>query len=169
MLLKLGDTVAVHLFVPFAIRNVTLADTATPCTFISYITFPFLSVFICTPEVVPSTVIPPIPLGPAAGVLNGLFGSGGGVAVVPMLEKADIKPQKAHATSIAIILPLSVLSSILYLWGGHFDFMSALIFIPGGIVGAILGAICLKKIDTDLLRRIFGIVILISAGRMFFR
>ena len=109
-------------------------------------------------------------IGVSAGFLNGLVGAGGGIITVWLLRKiGKISTKESHATSIAIILPLSVLSSILYLWGGHFDFMSALIFIPGGIVGAILGAICLKKIDTDLLRRIFGIVILISAGRMFFR
>ena len=54
-------------------------------------------------------------LGLTAGILNGLFGAGGGVAVVPMLEKAGIEPKKAHATSISIILPLSLLSGIFYL------------------------------------------------------
>ena len=58
-------------------------------------------------------------LGLVAGILNGLFGAGGGVAVVPMLENAGIEPKKAHATSISIILPLSILSGIFYLISGH--------------------------------------------------
>lgn len=105
-------------------------------------------------------------LGAAAGVLNGLFGSGGGVAVVPMLEKADIKPQKAHATSIAIILPLSIVSVAFYLWKQNFDLMKALVYIPGGLLGAVVGSLLLKKIPNDLLRRIFGVLIILSSARI---
>lgn len=105
-------------------------------------------------------------LGLIAGVLNGLFGAGGGVVVVPMLEKAGIEPRKAHATSISIILPLSVLSGIFYLLGGHIDLGRALPYLPLGLVGALLGGWLLKRISNDLLRRVFGIVILISAVRL---
>lgn len=52
--------------------------------------------------------------GAIAGLLNGLFGAGGGVAVVPLLEHAGIDTKKSHATSIAIIAPLSLISSLLY-------------------------------------------------------
>ncbi|MDF2566737.1 MAG: hypothetical protein K0R90_193 [Oscillospiraceae bacterium] len=107
-------------------------------------------------------------LGLVAGVLNGLFGSGGGVVVVPMLEKAEFEQKKAHATSIAIILFLSIISTVLYLINKNFDFTKALIYLPGGFVGAAVGAIALKKISNDLLRRIFGAIIVISAIRMLF-
>lgn len=105
-------------------------------------------------------------LGAVAGVLNGLFGAGGGVAVVPMLEKAGIEPKKAHATSISIILPLSLLSGIAYLVGGHIPVAETLWYLPLGIVGAILGGWLLKKMSNDLLRRIFGIIIIFSAVRI---
>ena len=108
-------------------------------------------------------------LGLAAGILNGLFGAGGGVAVVPMLEKAGIEPKKAHATSISVILPLSLLSGIFYLASGHISFETALPYLPLGIVGALLGGWLLKKIPNDLLRRIFGIVIILSAVRIFLK
>ena len=108
-------------------------------------------------------------LGLISGFANGLFGSGGGMIVVPMLEKADIEPQKAHATSLAIILPLSILSSIIYFNFGNFSFMEALKFIPGGIIGAIIGAIFLKKVPNILLKRIFGIIMIIAGVRLFLR
>lgn len=108
-------------------------------------------------------------LGLTAGILNGLFGAGGGVAVVPMLEKAEIEPKKAHATSISIILPLSFLSGIFYLFGGHIRLGQALPYVPFGLVGALLGGYLLKKISNDLLRRIFGILIIISAVRIFIK
>ncbi len=108
-------------------------------------------------------------LGLAAGVLNGLFGAGGGVAVVPLLEKAGIEPKKAHATSIAIILPLCLLSGGFYLLSGQLSLAAVLPYLPLGIVGALLGGILLRKIPNDLLRRIFGLLILLSAIRIFFK
>ena len=108
-------------------------------------------------------------LGAAAGFLNGLFGAGGGVAVVPMLEMAGIESKKAHATSIAIILPLSVFSAVFYLWGTTPHWGEALTYLPLGAVGAVIGAWLLKKIDNNLLRRIFGGVILASAVRLWLR
>ena len=108
-------------------------------------------------------------LGVTAGILNGLFGAGGGVAVVPMLEKAGIEPKKAHATSISIILPLSILSGIFYLISGHISFGTAWPYLPLGIVGALIGGWLLQKIPNDLLRRIFGIIIILSAIRIFLK
>ena len=107
-------------------------------------------------------------LGLIAGILNGLFGAGGGVAVVPLLKKAGLEPRKCHATSIAIILPLCVLSCFAYFKAGNLDINLALIYIPGGITGAILGAWLLKKINNNILRRIFGVIIIISSLRILF-
>ncbi|HKM32227.1 MAG TPA: sulfite exporter TauE/SafE family protein [Oscillospiraceae bacterium] len=101
-----------------------------------------------------------------SGFLNGLFGAGGGVVVVPMLGKGGLEPRKAHATSVAIILALSIVSTISYWIGGTLDVMQALKYVPGGLVGAIVGALCLKKIPNTLLRRIFGSIIIVSAVRL---
>ena len=46
--------------------------------------------------------------GIAVGICNGFFGSGGGMIAVPMLEKGGSEAKKAHATSIAITLPLYI-------------------------------------------------------------
>ncbi len=46
-------------------------------------------------------------IGAAAGFLNGLFGSGGGIAAVPLLEKNGVEKKKAHAESVALIMVLS--------------------------------------------------------------
>ena len=53
--------------------------------------------------------------GLAAGLINGIFGGGGGMIVVPMLvHLLKCLPKKAHATAILIILPLSLVSGIFY-------------------------------------------------------
>jgi uncharacterized membrane protein YfcA len=106
-------------------------------------------------------------IGLTAGLLNGLFGSGGGVVAVPLLEHSGIEQRKCHATSVVLIFVLSLVSVIMYAMKDKLEYKTALGFIPAGIVGAIVGAMVLKKINNDLLRRIFGGIILISALRMF--
>jgi len=104
--------------------------------------------------------------GLTAGVLNGLFGSGGGVVAVPLLERSQLEQRKCHATSVVLIFMLSLVSAGMYALGGHLDFTTAMEFIPAGLAGALVGSMLLKKVANDLLRRIFGIIILISAVRM---
>ncbi|MFA5658970.1 MAG: sulfite exporter TauE/SafE family protein [Oscillospiraceae bacterium] len=105
-------------------------------------------------------------LGALTGLANGLFGSGGGSISVPLLEKGGLESHKAHATSIAITLPLSIISAILYFKKGHFDLSEALKYIPGGLAGAIAGGLLLKKIPDKALRQIFGAILIISGARL---
>ncbi len=107
-------------------------------------------------------------LGAVSGLLNGFFGSGGGVAAVPLLEKAGTPPKKAHATSIAITFILSIVSIIFYLINNSVDLSGTVILIPSGIVGALVGCFLMKKIPTKILKRIFGGLLIISAVRLFF-
>lgn len=108
-------------------------------------------------------------LGLVAGVFNGMFGAGGGMIVVPMLEKSGISPKKSHATSIVIIAILSFLSLIGYFLAGHLNVQDTLGYIPMGIVGVLIGSWLLKKIKTDFLRRIFGLIMIISSIRLFLK
>ena len=106
-------------------------------------------------------------IGLFSGFLNGLFGSGGGLITVPLLEKLlQAEPKKAHATSVSIILPLSAMSAFLYLKGRHLDFSEAVWFIPFGIPGAVVGAWLLKKVSNRWLKKIFGILLIFAAVRM---
>lgn len=104
--------------------------------------------------------------GAAAGLLNGLFGAGGGMAAVPMLEKDGLPARRAHATSLAVIAPLSLLSGALYLWGGQMRLGDAWDFMLPGLAGAALGAWLLPKIKAVWLHRIFGLLVLFAAGRL---
>jgi uncharacterized membrane protein YfcA len=106
-------------------------------------------------------------IGAVSGILNGMFGAGGGLMAVPLIEKLlKAEPKKAHASSVAIIMPLSVISAFLYYKGEYLDFSYALKFVPLGILGAVVGGILLKKISNLWLRRIFGAVMIFSAIRM---
>lgn len=104
--------------------------------------------------------------GAVCGFLNGLFGSGGGTVAVPALEKNGIEPKKAHASSVALIFVLSLVTAVVYLINGKLDFGAAWEYIPYGLIGAILGSLLLGKMPDRIIRIIFGLLIIASAVRM---
>lgn len=104
--------------------------------------------------------------GALCGFLNGFFGSGGGVIAVPILEKEGADPNEAHATSVAVIFLLSLVTALFYGFSGNLDFAGAWKYIPWGALGAITGAVFLKKIKAQWLKRLFGAVIIAAAIRM---
>ena len=105
-------------------------------------------------------------LGVLTGFANGLFGSGGGMIAVPMLEKTNIGQKRSHATSLALTLPLSVVSAVFYAYEGSFDLKDALPLIPFGLIGAIIGSLLLKRIPAKPLKILFGIFLIVAGGRM---
>lgn len=98
------------------------------------------------------------------GFLNGFFGGGGGMLLVPALAavlKTSVK--QSHATAIAVILPLSVVSAAVYIIKG-IEFTSAFLSVTGGVVlGGIIGALLLKKLSGKTLSVIFYLV-MVAAG-----
>ena len=111
-----------------------------------------------------------ISIGIIAGFVNGLFGSGGGAILVPCLVFImGIDDYKAHATSLSIILPLSIISTIIYLFNSSTNFKYILPIIIGGGIGSFVGAKVLNKIPINFLRKIFGSVIIYTAIRMLWK
>ena len=107
-------------------------------------------------------------IGLITGLANGLFGSGGGTVVVPCMEKyLDIDAHKSHATAIAIILPLSVLSAVIYLFKADIPWSEIIASSVGGVMGGFIGAKLLNKISGRWLHIIFGAAMLAAAVRMF--
>lgn len=105
-------------------------------------------------------------LGAITGICNGIFGSGGGIVAVPMLQKGGIPIKNSHATSLALTLPLSLMSAFFYASDGDFQWSYALKLIPLGLAGAVLGSLFMKKIPTKLLKQLFGVLLIIAGGRM---
>ena len=84
-------------------------------------------------------------LGFLTGFANGFFGSGGGLIAVPLLKKTELNAHESHASSLAITLPLSMISIILYLKSGSMSFSNTLLYIPAGLLGAVVGGLFFKK------------------------
>lgn len=104
--------------------------------------------------------------GLAVGVVNGLLGAGGGMIAVPLLKKLGLNQKQAHANAVAVILPITVLSAALYLFKGYVSLADSFAFIPGGLVGSLIGTYCLKKISPIWLKRIFGAFMVYAGVRL---
>ena len=106
-------------------------------------------------------------MGILTGFANGLFGSGGGTVGVLLLEKwKKLEAHKSHATILAIILPLSILSALIYGWKVDMEWGPVALHSLGGIAGGYAGASWLKKLSNAWLHRIFGACMLAAAVRM---
>ena len=103
----------------------------------------------------------PILAGGAAGIVNGFFGGGGGMILVPLLvHRCGLSQRQAFATSVSIILPLCMLSSVIYYFRGGLDLTAAFPYLVGGLVGGWAGGKVFKKINMIWLKRIFALFII---------
>ena len=107
--------------------------------------------------------------GSIIGLVNGLFGAGGGILAVPILRKSGLGDKEAHASSVAVILPLSAFSLALYFFGGRLHFSDGLQYILPGLLGAAIGTGLLKRLSGVWLHRIFGLLIIFAGVRFFIK
>lgn len=108
-------------------------------------------------------------IGLVTGMANGLFGSGGGTIAVPaMVLLMGEDEHKAHATAISVILPLTVVSAVLYIANKHVEWGLTFKVTLGGMAGGYIGAKLLNICPGTLLRRIFALFMIIAAVRMIF-
>ncbi len=107
-------------------------------------------------------------IGALCGVLNGLFGSGGGVVAVLLLRRELGDDRVVHASTTLAVLIMSAASLALYAAFGKLQTDGVLMFIPGGIAGAVGGALWLKSIDTSKLRKLFAAAMCVSGAVMLF-
>ncbi len=108
-------------------------------------------------------------IGSLTGFINGFFGGGGGMIIVPLLNFIlKYPPKVCHATALAIILPISIISGVTYLIKGQMDWLMFLYVTIGSVVGGIMGAFLLKKIKAKWLVKIFAVVMLIAGVKLLF-
>lgn len=107
--------------------------------------------------------------GALVGVINSLLGAGGGMIGVPIIRRFVPEQNRAQATCIAVIFPLSLISAGMYLYNGYMTMQDSLIYLLPGAVGALAGAFLLSKIPDKIMRRIFGVFMLWAGVRMMLR
>lgn len=116
-----------------------------------------------------TAIVVPLVIGLAAGVLSGMFGIGGGVVVVPALVIVLGYGQKtATGTSLlALLLPVGALAVLTYARAGHVNVRAGLLVAAGIFAGALLGASVALGRSEATLRRLFAVVLVALAVRLF--
>lgn len=101
----------------------------------------------------------------AGGVLAGLLGVGGGVIFVPALTiGASLAQLDAQATSLAAMVPV-VAVGVLRQWSGReLDRRAAVLIGVGSVAGVLAGAQVAEALPDDVLRRLFGVIVLVTAA-----
>ena len=99
--------------------------------------------------------------GAVAGAVNGLFGAGGGMLLVPMLTWiAAMDEKEIFPTSVSMIAPICIVSLLSTSQIQNLPWPEAFPYLIGSIVGGILSGLFARKIPTKILHRILGILIL---------
>ncbi len=107
--------------------------------------------------------------GMIVGFINGFFGGGGGMICVPLLEKMlHLENKYSHATAIAVILPISFVSALIYTLGGHIQSIPFITVCAGVVLGGIIGSFALKFLPSKTIRIIFVFVMLAGGVRLLF-
>ncbi|NLF38475.1 sulfite exporter TauE/SafE family protein [bacterium] len=109
--------------------------------------------------------------GLSSGTLGAMLGVGGGIIMVPLLGLAFGFSQKsAQGMSLAVMVPMALVGAIRYKISGKIEMdMVAIAFLAcGSIAGAFLGSHIVTIVSGSVLRKIFAVVMMIVAVKMYF-
>lgn len=107
--------------------------------------------------------------GALTGLFCGLLGGGGGMVAVPMMTiLLGFEEKKSHATAIAVILPITLISGLIQIFYKNYDVNKGIPTMIGCVIGGIIGALLLKKINNKTLVKIFAFVMLIAGVKLLF-
>ena len=99
--------------------------------------------------------------GLGSGAVNGLFGAGGGMVLIPLLGfLTETQGKGLFSSSIAVILPICLVSLLLTSLSGPIYWREALPYLPGSALGGLLAVHLGKRIPSRWLHRGLGIFIL---------
>jgi len=109
-------------------------------------------------------------IGIITGVMAGMLGIGGAIIMIPALVFIlGLSQQMAQGTSLAVMLPpIGIFAAINYWKAGQVNFKFALILAAAFIVGSHFGSKIALNMPQSLLKKIFGILLLLVAAKMLF-
>jgi len=107
-------------------------------------------------------------IGTLAGFLSGLLGIGGGAVLVPALVYLAKLPQHtAQGTSLLVIILTAITGATSYYLSGNLDLGFTLWIAAGSMFGVLLGSFFAHKLHPMVLRKLFGLFLIIVAFKMF--
>ncbi|WP_337867023.1 sulfite exporter TauE/SafE family protein [Ignavibacterium sp.] len=105
-----------------------------------------------------------------AGVMSGFLGIGGGIIVIPALVYLlDFSQKQAQGTSLAMLLPpIGLLAAYNYYKAGLVEVKAAIILIIAFIVGSYFSSLIAVNLPENILKKVFGVLLLFYAFKLFF-
>lgn len=114
-----------------------------------------------------ATVLLLLVVGVVAGSVAASLGVGGGIIYVPALVAFfSFAQHEAQGTSLALIIPTTLIAAIVHSRAGRVDWRTSGLLAAGAVAGGFFGAEFALAIDPVLLRRLFGVLVAITAVRM---
>jgi uncharacterized protein len=109
-----------------------------------------------------------IVIGIITGVMAGMLGIGGAIIMIPALVYLlGISQQTAQGTSLAVMLPpVGIIAAFNYYKAGHVNIRFAIILAVFFLVGSFFGSKLALNIPENVLRKIFGVLLLLVAAKM---
>jgi uncharacterized membrane protein YfcA len=109
-------------------------------------------------------------LGLIAGILSGAFGIGGGVILIPALVLlCGFTQHQAQGTTLAILVPpIGFLAALRYYQAGNVKLAVAAFICAGFFIGGLIGANLVQNLSDPVLKKMFGVFLLIVALRTIF-
>ena len=107
-------------------------------------------------------------LGLTAGLFSGFMGLGGGILLTPALVYLfGLTQHQAQGTSLAVMVPpITLLAALRYYYSGNVKLNIAMFIAAGFIVGGLLGAHVVQIVPDIVLKKIFGLILLLVAVKM---
>jgi uncharacterized protein len=108
-------------------------------------------------------------IGLSAGIISGMVGVGGGIIMVPLLLLLGVSQHQAQGTSLAVLaLPVTFLAAYNYYQKGYVDWKFAIVIAIFFVIGGFIGSKFAVSVDQKILKKIFGVLLLVAAGQLFF-
>ncbi len=109
-------------------------------------------------------------LGLVAGIFSGIIGIGGGIIVIPSLVYfLSMSQQMAQGTTLAMMIPpIGLLAAYTYYKEGLIDFKVAAFLCVGFFIGGLFGAKLAVHLPSQMLKKIFAVVMFVLSIKMFF-
>jgi len=107
-------------------------------------------------------------IGVVTGVMAGMLGIGGAIIMIPaMVFLLGFSQQMAQGTSLAVMLPpIGIFAAYNYWKAGHVNIIFALVLAVAFMIGSYFGSRIALQMPQTLLKRIFGILLLLVAAKM---
>lgn len=107
-------------------------------------------------------------VGTVLGFLSGLGIGGGSLLIVWLTTVLHTDPMTARSINLLFFIPSALVACIIRFRRGELDWKTPIPAITAGCICAVLGSCIANMLETELLKKLFGVVLLLAGGKELF-